>query len=363
MKVPVLDKYIGIEVYCTDFDGIGGKIKFGDESFIVEEIIRDIKSNANGYALYRLEKHGIDTQHVIEDIKKKHGINVKPFGLKDAHAITTQYVIAMRKGYYKEIKEENYSLRFVCYTEPLSKDVLLANKFSVMIKEHRGNLDVLENIDKCTIVNFYGYQRFGSSKTITHLIGREIVKKNFHAAIDLLLMNNMDFEVAVRREYEKSKDPIKALRKIPIRIRRLYVEAYKSYIFNKVLSYIVKEGYELKCKDGDVCFVNNRLKVFNGDDAILAIPTSGYGFRSKSRFSLVIEKVMKEEGVAHKDFYIKDMQEVSSESNFRQALLIFKDFSYKKEPLILNFILQKGGYATILLREIMKPSDPVMAGF
>ena len=55
------------------------------------------------------------------------------------------------------------------------------------------------------------------------------------------------------------------------------------------------------------------------------------------------------------------MQEASEEGGFRQAILLCKDFAIK-EPYI-DFTLSRGSYATILLREIIKPSDPVAVGF
>ena len=171
----------------------------------------------------------------------------------------------------------------------------------------------------------------------------------------------MDFEHLVKSEYDRSKDAIKALRKVPIRIRRLFVEAYKSYIFNRTLSAILQQGYDLKAKEGDICFRDGELVLYN-KQSILAIPTVGYAFKAK-RFADIIDGIMREEGITHKDFYIKEMQEVSSQSGFRQAVLDCRDFSYSLEPLTLKFMLQRGGYATILLREIMKPHDPIYAGF
>ena len=55
------------------------------------------------------------------------------------------------------------------------------------------------------------------------------------------------------------------------------------------------------------------------------------------------------------------MQEVSDEGGFRQATIKCDEFSMS-EPFV-SFTLSRGSYATILLREIMKPSDPIAAGF
>ena len=38
-----------------------------------------------------------------------------------------------------------------------------------------------------------------------------------------------------------------ALRKLPKKIRKLYIHAYQSYLFNKALSIYVKEKHDCKC--------------------------------------------------------------------------------------------------------------------
>jgi tRNA pseudouridine13 synthase len=94
-----------------------------------------------------------------------------------------------------------------------------------------------------------------------------------------------------------------------------------------------------------------------------AIRLAGYSFQSgKGRFDLITKKIMDEENVTPRDFYIKEMQELSNQGGFRQALLCCRDFVYKGS-LDIYFKLPKGSYATTLLREIMKPEDPVKAGF
>jgi tRNA pseudouridine13 synthase len=58
------------------------------------------------------------------------------------------------------------------------------------------------------------------------------------------------------------------------------------------------------------------------------------------------------------------MQEVSSEGGFRRPSLALKDAAWKIEgrTATLEFTLARGQYATILLREIVKPNDPADSG-
>jgi tRNA pseudouridine13 synthase len=56
------------------------------------------------------------------------------------------------------------------------------------------------------------------------------------------------------------------------------------------------------------------------------------------------------------------MEELSAQGGFRQAPLLCRDFHYLNS-LVLSFKLSAGSYATVLLREIIKPLDPIRAGF
>ena len=108
---------------------------------------------------------------------------------------------------------------------------------------------------------------------ITHLVGREIVKRNFKNAVELLLSYSTDYDSSISREVRgKCRDPknysqvlkqlpkgmdieyqvisalvkgegyIAALQSIPITIRRLFVQAYQAYLFNKCLSIAILSG-------------------------------------------------------------------------------------------------------------------------
>ena len=72
-------------------------------------------------------------------------------------------------------------------------------------------------------------------------------------------------------------------------------------------------------------------------------------------------KSLEQEEISPKDFFIKEMQEVSSEGGFRQAAIHCSDYSSHDD--VVEFSLSRGSFATILLREIMKPQDPMIAGF
>jgi len=397
--IPNLDSEIGITTYSTEFDGIGGKIRVEPEDFQVTELISQRAQNSindqKGYAVYKLKKKKIDTNHALSDVFRKEGIRLKSLGLKDAYAVTEQFVCSGNKGRTIEnFSTDKYSLEKIGFVKkPLSKKDMISNHFKIKISNCSDDLSSFIEYDK--ILNFYGYQRFGSKRPVTHLIGKAILQRDFIKAVELILSftspydskanteireklsdkenyekyfdqvpYQMDIERIVLKEMIEHEDALRAIRSIPISLRRFYVQAYQSFLFNQSLSSAFSDGENLfEAQPSDVCFDFHGVigKYVKGLDQRLALPFVGYSYYKKTRFDYQISKILEQEEITPKDFFIKEMQEVSSEGGFRQAAIHCSDYSSHKTTV--EFSLSRGSFATILLREIMKPKDPILAGF
>ena len=397
--IPKIDSEIGISVYTSKFPGCGGAIKKQNDDFVVSEVITE-KAHSRicsdpGYAVYKLKKNGIDTTHALGKIFKKHGLRLKALGLKDASAVTEQFVFATSKTKHNfEVSEPRYSLKKIGFTDkPLSKKEMVGNHFQIKIDGASDTVSQFEEYDR--ILNFYGYQRFGSTRPISHLIGKSLLQKNYLNAIQILLSftseydkpentelrkmmsdkskyhealkiipNGMDLEKIALKEMIEHGDPVKALRALPLSIRRFFVQAYQSYIFNQTLSMSLDAGEELFFpQSDDVCYnKNNELGKFENDPSQrLSIPFVGYSYYKKTRFHYYIEKILRDEGITHKDFFSKEIQEISSEGGFRNSSIKCDDYEVKDN--IVSFSLSRGSFATIVLREIIKPENPLTSGF
>jgi tRNA pseudouridine13 synthase len=277
--------------------------------------------------------------------------------------------------------------------KPLSAKDMTGNNFVIRIS---GANDSIANFaEQDRILNFYGYQRFGSKRPVTHLIGKALVQKRFAEAVNLLLSftseynsqentelrnimsdpqnysqalqmipSQMDLEKTILQEMLSHGDPQKALHKLPLGIRRLYVEAYQSYLFNLTITEAYQYGEDLFApKQGDVCFDKNaKLGKYEMDDSQkLAIPLVGFSYFKKTRFDYHISKILEQEQVKPSDFYLKEMQESSNEGGFRSAAIQCIDYNVKSDTV--SFTLQRGSFATMVMREIIKPSNPLEAGF
>ena len=397
--IPEIDSELGLSVYSTNFPGTKGKIKQRNEDFVVREIISEKASNTitedNGLAVYILRKNGIDTTHALHDVEKRFGLVLRALGLKDSNAITEQYVQAKTVSRSLEhIEGINYSLRRIGFTKkPISKQDMLGNKFKIKISDLINDVSHFNEHDK--ILNFFGYQRFGSKRPITHLVGKAIIQKNYQKAIDFLLNysskydtaeNNhyrkliserksdseiidqlpksMDIEISVLRGLSKSNDQKIAIREIPLQMRRFYIQAYQSYIFNRTLSMAFEYEEDLfNPQENDVCYdrTNKLGKYQNEIDQRLTVPLVGHSYFKKTRFDYYIQKILEQEEVSPSEFLIKDFQEISVEGGFRNSSIQCDDFQALND--IIEFQLSRGSYATIVLREILKPDDPLSCGF
>jgi tRNA pseudouridine13 synthase len=397
--IPLIDKQIGISVYTTNFQGVGGTIRVEPEDFIVKEKIADkVEKNISedlGYAIYKLTKKKIDTNHALSEVFAVKGIRLKSLGLKDASAVTEQFVCSESKGKgIERYSSDKVQLERLGYLKkPLSKKDMIGNHFEIKISDVGDTEIAFTEFER--ILNFYGYQRFGSRRPVTHLIGKAIVQKNFAKAVELIVSFTSEFDSAENTEirekladnanYAKflsqvppqmdierivisqmiqNDDPLKAIRAIPISLRRFYVQAFQSYIFNNTLSMSFEDGEDLfKSQEGDICYDKASVigKFIKGLDQVLAIPFVGYSYYKKTRFDYQISKILEKEEITSKDFYIKEMQEVSNEGGFRQAVIQCTNYNINKNKI--QFTLSRGSFATMVLREIMKPEDPIRSGF
>ena len=397
--IPKIDSDIGIFLYTTKSVGTGGIIKKSNDDFKVKELLSEkaLKTISNdiGLSVYTLQKNGIDTSHALRDVEKRFGLVLKSLGLKDASAITEQYVFTKTISKSLEtIQGKNYVLKRLGFVKkPFSKKDMIGNHFEIKIDNPSKHISEFNEYEK--ILNFFGYQRFGSKRPITHLVGKAIIQKDYQTALNLLLNysseydteeNNtnrkiiagrtselsvidkipksMDIEITLLRKLSQTKDLKAVIRSIPLQMRRFYIQAYQSYIYNKTLSLAFDYGEDLfSAKEGDVCFDKNYIlgKFQNDPLQRLAIPLVGHSYFKKTRFDFYIQKILDEEEVSLNDFFIKDFQEISIEGGFRNAVIQCNDFEMNNN--IIQFNLSRGSYATIILREILKPENPLESGF
>lgn len=447
LRVPSIEARAGIEVYVSRCRGIGGLIKRTPEDFIVEEILVDgSKASVNPpenvvsglaehgrYLICVLIKRDWDTILAIEEIAKRIGVSSDRIGfagIKDTCALTAQYIsiggVPVEK--ISQVNIDGIILRPLGYSsEEISPKKLFGNRFTITVrgiglKEKTIRRRVKKITDEIMgfggIPNFFGHQRFGTIRPITHVVGKHLIKGDYEGAVLTFLTyispfesprakevrkdlrETLDFKKALRRfpeslVYERlalehlSKSPgdyMGALFKLPENLRRLFIESYQSYLFNRFLSERIKCGIPLgeaqvgdyavrlsniglplkrfvRVKDSNVSAVNEEIRA--GRMAV-ALPIIGVKQPPSEGIQGEIERrILEEEGVTQEDFERARTLKVRAIGGLRPALARVIDLNVsimddERSPemrmVLFRFTLQKGSYATILLREYMKPS-------
>ena len=423
VTVPDVDVKAGMDVYLTDSPGLSGKIRQHVEDFKVDEVYDNVFSVTGKYAIVKVTKVNAETHHVVRDLSRRLGISQKRIswaGTKDKRAVTTQ-----RMSIY-DVDVKKPLIMHTITVEPIGradKPVVLGdlrgNDFSITIRcikdpieeVNVGMLTAIEEINsEGGVPNFFGIQRFGSIRPVNQLVGKTLLDGDVKTAVMIYMAmpfpdepeavqearkfvwDTHDFKeglklLPLRLRYERAMmshliacpdDYDGALNVLSINLQRLFVHAYQSYLFNKMLSLRIKRGLPLsKGVDGDFVFLKEERKVRTvvpknverinetilEGSAFIQMPVPGCDTQLSDGIIGEIEReVLESEGVALSRFELERCTRLRSKGVMRNVILptnmafnisndeINKGFS----KVELRFYLEKGGYATSVLREIMK---------
>lgn len=449
----MLEKALGIEVYASAARGIGGKIRQFPEDFMVEEVLIDGSracisppksaslSRRGRYLLCVLVKRNWDTLLAVEAVARQLCVSperIRIAGIKDAKALTAQHftVYGVAPEQASKVKIKNIMVYPLCFfNEKIQSTLLLGNYFRVQIREIALAAPIIEKRLRRVqnqlhnfggLPNFFGHQRFGTIRPITHIVGKCLVRGELEEAAFCFLAQHSEHEHPESREArqrlwqtqnfrealsyfprklqhervmlvhlaKRRRDFAGAFRRLPIKLRQLFVQAYQSHLFNKFLSQRMRQGVSLsEAEVGDfVVDVGSsglltrdftqvtsssiqdiRLFLRKGEKR-LALPIIGFRQPTSGGVQGEIEReIIETENVSPSDFHVAHMSEIRATGGLRAALTpvanLFIEEPVKDEAnpskltVCLGFMLQKGSYATVLLREFMKPGNPIKAGF
>lgn len=420
------ERKIGIEVFYTDIEGIGGKLRSKPEDFRVIEIPKDISADEEGdHVILKVTSKNWETNHLIRELARRLGISRKRIsfaGTKDRRAVTTQlFSIYYPDKELPEIKIKDIEIEFVCRSNRrIEIGDLIGNEFQIVIRDVEvGKEEAKKRIDEINkelkeiggFPNFYGFQRFGSLRPVTHIVGKEIVKGDFDRAVDLYLTyttdkedetyrlarerfskerdiskalsyfpKHLNFELTLLNELKKGKNAIEALQSLPKNLLMMFLYAYQSYIFNRILSERIKRKLPLgEAIEGDLIVpvskygeeediipVNNRNiekvnRMIRFGKAAVTGAIVGYDVRfAEGEMGEIEKRIVEEESIDVRDFIVPEIPFLSSKGGRRALVSPYKDFSYRfldNSSVEMKFFLRKGSYATSLLREFMKSRD------
>jgi tRNA pseudouridine13 synthase len=443
-----VEREVGIGYYVTDAPGTGGRLRDAPGDFRVRERewfdAEPVEADPDAYPhlLVRATLRDWDTNGFAGALSDRLGISrerVSWAGTKDKRAVTTQLfsVDGVAPTDLPDLPDADIEVVGRAGRPILFGD-LAGNAFEVTIRDPNapGNVDaVTEDLrafagpdgsavgsgsTTVAVPNYFGQQRFGSLRPVTHEVGLAVVRGDWRGAVRAYVGNpgerepertrearafvdaemetaSPDWQAALERYpsrlgYERamlhrladeSADFRAALETAPTNLQRLFVNAAQSYVFNRIVSERLARGLPVADPvTGDVvCFAETDapggLVVPDADRtqrvterrlptvrrhcergrAFVTAPLVGTDTDLAGGDPGDVERaVLGDVGVSPGDFDLPG--EFHSEGT-RRAVLVTSDLTVSRDPLAFEFELPRGSYATVLLREYLKcdPAD------
>jgi tRNA pseudouridine13 synthase len=329
----------------SEIPAAGGVFKATPDDFIVEEMPAYEPTGGHDceHLFLWIEKRGHSTQDVAKALARHCGFYEKDIswaGLKDRHAVTRQYLCAPARKV--EPKLETFSmpgvqvLRATRHRNKLKSGHLHGNRFELKVREVKdagAALAALEQLTNLGVPNYFGEQRFG--------FGGDNAEKGKQILL------------AGGRHGDRFE-------------RKLFLSAYQSELFNRVLASRITSGTYAKALLGDVL-----KKVPTGGEFFCAEPEvdqlrvdkfevspSGPIFGPEMRqptdeVDALESRILSEEGIERSLFEKGGGETLGTRRPLRVPVTL-EDSKIEGDVLHLRFTLPAGSYATVLLRELIK---------
>jgi tRNA pseudouridine13 synthase len=330
------ERAVGIGHYVSDADGIGGRLRETPEDFRVREIEAfdseplDVDPGSYGRLVVRATLRAWDTNDFAGRLSDALGISrerVSWAGTKDKHAVTTQLFTIKGVEPASLPGIEGAEIEAVGRAgRDLGFGDLAGNEFEITVRdpERPENVDAItadlagfagvddpESEGLCdgdgdadggsvpvAVPNYFGQQRFGSIRPVTHEVGLRVLRGDWRGAVLAYVGNPHEDEPEDTREarafvdeqaasddpdwaaaldrvpgrlrYERSmlhrldvaadtdEDWRYALEAVPSNLQRLFVNAAQSFVFNRIVSERLERGipFDRPVAGDVVCFAD-----------------------------------------------------------------------------------------------------------
>jgi tRNA pseudouridine13 synthase len=392
---PEHERRIGIWYYATTTEGIGGTIKSIPADFVVREVTNRTEGADGKYLIAELTKENWETHSVVHELSRRLRVSRNRIGFagtKDKFALTTQKISLwdIVEAELERVRIMDVSLKVLGRSnKAVALGDLHGNEFSIVIRNIEGDKEAIQaRLEAITaelaaqggIPNFFGVQRFGTQRPITHTVGRYLIQGDVKGAVlsylaDVFPEESEEIQEArrlcQRGEYKEclKRMPVflryeramlnelvrggevvlddarfrAALTVLPRNLQKMFVHAYQAYLFNLIVSRRLERGLPFnEAIVGDVvCYYNERglpdpervetvtedklagiNRLIRHGRAFVTAPLIG----SETAFAKGTEgelerEVLEAEAVRVSDFQLENLPELSSTGNRRPILV------------------------------------------
>jgi tRNA pseudouridine13 synthase len=386
--------------------GTGGVIKESPDDFIVSEIPVYEPCGSGEHLYLTIEKRGITTLEAISQIARALKLSEREIGyagMKDAVGVTRQTLSLQLVKAESVLALELSGIKIISaarHSNKLKPGHLKGNHFRICVRGVSEDAApvaaaILQVLQQRGVPNYFGYQRYGALGN-SHLIGAAMLRRDWQGAVDHLMgdpdrVRDPDWRAAVTayrqgdlstalrqmpRHCRSERDVLqrlagkpaaweKAFSAVHPRLRKLYLSAYQSFLFDKVVERRLERIDQIQVGDlawkhlNGACFLVEDAAVEALRAGCFEISASGpmFGSRMKQPGGAVLaleQQILAEDGILGDEF---DQGSAPGMDGQRRPLRVpLEDVLCQVEGdcLKLEFSLPKGSYATAVLREITK---------
>jgi len=385
------------------------RLKATPEDFVVEEKI-DLNLQPSGpWAVYQIEKRGLTTLEVQRQLARLLKVSRQQVifpALKDRQALAIQYVTVPASKAKRTLSQPGFRAQHIGYrTHPLSPQDLLGNSFTLVIRALtpeeaaylRQRLPLLERIG---LPNYFDEQRMGSYAPGWGFISKAILQRDAQEALRAYLARPFVGDPPDIRAFKKRASSLwpdwqamlqiapkpsnlrsvltylvdhpqgyrKALNLIPQRLLAIYLAAYQSYLWNRLIGYYLHRFYaEHNVPQAFLPIANEQLPFHLSLTSELVhqlaqerIPLPHHRATYTGQLKEIVSQVLAEEGLSLHEFKARILQRAYLPRGTRPLLVFPKDVALepaapdplhpKHLALRVRFTLPPGSYATLVLK-------------
>ncbi len=404
-----------------DLAGIGGVIKERPEDFMVDEQPAFEPTGEGEHICLYVEKRGMATMDLVRLLARHFRVGrvaVGFAGMKDKRAVTRQVVTVHTPGRtfedFPAIEDDRVRIEWAdMHAKKLKRGQLKGNRFSIRIRRVSptavvGADRIMRRLVAQGIPNRLGEQRFGAHQN-NHIIGRLDLLGRFREAVEELLgpKDGSEADAEARQAFAEGDltralellpgscraeaqalrglidglSPEAALDRVDGTQRRFWVTAFQSALFNAIVDDRLRAGTFDRLVAGDIAWRHGSGERFEvggtpceGDELAedvkrLRVSATGplWGPKMQRAGGEVdraeIER-LRETGVSLEDFEQWEIRTGEEARGARRPIrvpildpLVEGGVDEHGSYVRVAFELPAGSFATVALREIMKPEE------
>ena len=418
----------GCEPFFSSADGIAGRLRATPEDFtVVERELLPPEAVDGRHCVVRVTARNRETNLLIRYLARTLGVQPRAIGFagtKDKRAVTTQLMtVRTSMEAIATVNLAGVTIEPLHRTlKPLRLGQLRGNCFVVRVantEDPETRIPVILEELNGRFPNYFGVQRFGASRPVTHLVGEAMLQGDWQRAVETYIGSPSTEAVdtseahaeaeAARAHYRNTSDlagtlealPGRllferqlvghllrnpddwqgALHRLPPNLQQMFIHAAQAALFNAMVAQRISQELPLDVPEvGDIVLpadrhggpdqrvpivVNERnqpkltKRCTEGKAWVTALLPGFSAPFADGPQGEIERKVVTESDIARENYALPEAPRLASDGLRRPIHATAQALEWSVEDGVpeFRFTLDKGTYATSFMREIMKAED------